>query len=145
MRTTSTGGVKLIYDGTPDANGACTATGTSAQISTSAFSSGYNSPAYNGYMYGKVYSHQSKSTSTETMFLSLSLGTNYWYADSTVYGTPTANRWNLVDPYKVSATTDYPNLVGKYTFRDATETYTATNVQYIEHQPKRPEPYLYFR
>ena len=131
VRTTSTGGVKLIYDGTPDANGACTATGTSAQISTSAFSSGYNSPAYNGYMYGKVYSSQSKSTSTETMFSYSSLGTNYWYADSTVYGTPTANRWNLVDPYKVSATTDYPNLVGKYTFRNATETYTATNVQYI--------------
>ena len=138
VRTTSTGGVKLIYDGSPDANGACTATGASAQSSTSAFNSSYDSPAYNGYMYGDAYMYSTAAitinqsfTTTETMFSSSSLGTNYWYADSAIYGTPTANSWNLVDSYKVSATTDYPNLVGKYTFRNATETYTNTNVQYI--------------
>ena len=65
------------------------------------------------------------------MLSSSSLATTYWYANSTTWGTPTANRYNLDNPYQVSATTDYPNLVGVYTFRSATQTYTNTNVYYI--------------
>ena len=46
VRTTSTGGVKLIYDGEPDENGNCDNTGTASQLeTTSAFNSIRTSPA----------------------------------------------------------------------------------------------------
>ncbi|MBQ6134952.1 MAG: hypothetical protein IJI60_01375, partial [Bacilli bacterium] len=68
---------------------------------------------------------------TETMYSGTSLSTSYWYADSAVWGSPTANKYNLVSPYKVSSSSDYPNLVGKYTFRSTSQTYTNTSVYYI--------------
>ncbi len=54
VRTTNTGGVKLIYNGTPDASGHCiNTTGTNTQIKTSSYNiNSYDSPAYVGYMYG---------------------------------------------------------------------------------------------
>ena len=110
-----------------------------SQFGTLQFNASYNSPTYVGYMYGDVYSDrttngttsQSFTTTTQTMLSSTSLRTSYWYADSIDYGTSTANRYSLVDPYQVSATTDYPNLVGKYTFRSSSQTNTATSVYYI--------------
>ncbi|MBR7042081.1 MAG: hypothetical protein IKI04_01125 [Bacilli bacterium] len=102
------------------------------------FNASYNSPTYVGYMYGDVYAYSSTNGTTsqsfatiQTMLQSTSLGTSYWYADSIDYGTLTANRYSLINPYPVSATTDYPNLVGKYTFRSSSQTNTATSVYYI--------------
>ena len=69
IRTTETGGVKLIYNGTP-IDGKCEATGTSTQIGTSAFNTNTNDNAYVGYMYGTVGSstyaatHANKNEST---------------------------------------------------------------------------------
>ena len=103
-----------------------------SQFGTLQFNASYNSPSYVGYMYNIVYPDIYKPmTSVETMLLSSSLATDYWYANSVTWGTPTASRYNLDSPYQVSATTDYPNLVGEYTFRNATQTYTNTNVYYI--------------
>ncbi len=51
VRTTETGGVKLIYNGSPDSEGKCTnITGESTQIGTSAFNETDNSKEYVGYM-----------------------------------------------------------------------------------------------
>ena len=51
VRTTETGGVKLIYNGSPDTNGQCTnTTGEPTQIGTSAFNENYDSEEYVGYM-----------------------------------------------------------------------------------------------
>ena len=109
-----------------------------SQFGTLQFNESYNSPTYVGYMYGDVYAYSSTNvttsqsfTTTQTMLQSTSLGTSYWYADSIDYGTLTANRYSLVNPYQVSAKTDYPNLVGKYTFRSSNQTNTATSVYYI--------------
>ena len=109
-----------------------------SRFGTLQFNASYNSPTYVGYMYGDVYSYSTTSgttsqsfTTTQTMLSSTSLETSYWYADSIDYGTLTANRYSLVDPYQVSTTTDYPNLVGKYTFRNSSQTNTATSVYYI--------------
>ena len=108
-----------------------------SQFGTLQFNASYNSPTYVGYMYGDVYSYSTTNgttsqsfTTTQTMLSSTSLGTSYWYADSIDYGTSTANRYSLVDPYQVRRT-DYPNLVGKYTFRSSSQTNTATSVYYI--------------
>ena len=96
------------------------------------FNVSHNSPSYIGYMYNTVYPYNSKTmTSSEDMLSSSSLATNYWYADSVTWGSPTANSYNLDNPDKVTSTADYPSLVGKYTFRNATQTYTNTSVYYI--------------
>jgi len=51
VRTTETGGVKLIYNGSPDENGYCSkTTGEAVEIGTSAFNESYNSKEYVGYM-----------------------------------------------------------------------------------------------
>ena len=65
VRTTETGGLKLIYNGTPS-SGTCNNTGTSSQIGTKEFNSSYDSPAYVGYMYGTPYTYSSKSMSSDT-------------------------------------------------------------------------------
>ena len=56
VRTTDTGGVKLIYNGVPS-NGQCNNTGTASQLaSTSEFNTGNSYSLANfGYMYGTVY------------------------------------------------------------------------------------------
>ena len=51
VRTTDTGGVKMIYNGLPSSDGKCNNKGKSAQIGTSEFNSSDTSPAYAGYMY----------------------------------------------------------------------------------------------
>ena len=51
VRTTETGGVKLIYDGVPS-NGQCNNTSSNSTIGDSAFNTNYNDNAYVGYMYG---------------------------------------------------------------------------------------------
>ncbi len=56
VRTTETGGIKLIYNGVPN-NGTCNNTGSNTSIGTSAFNTNYNSPAYVGYMYGTLYTY----------------------------------------------------------------------------------------
>ena len=52
VRTTDTGGTKLIYDGVPNSNGYCQNTGEDSQIGTSKFNSDYHSPSDVGYMVG---------------------------------------------------------------------------------------------
>ena len=85
-----------------------------------------------GYMYNTRYTYNSKiMTNSETMLSSSSLGTTYWYANSVTWGSPTANSYNLDSPYQVSTTTDYPNLVGEYTFGSTSQTYTSASVYYI--------------
>ena len=51
VRTTETGGVKLIYDGVPS-NGQCNNTGDNSTIGSSKFNENNNNAKYVGYMYG---------------------------------------------------------------------------------------------
>ena len=77
VRTTETGGTKLVYNCTPNANGECTnTTGDATQIETSAFNTDYHSPGYSGYMYGAVYESNSQSINN-----SYSYGTGFEYVD----------------------------------------------------------------
>ncbi len=55
VRTTETGGVKLIYNGSPDANGYCSnTTGEVTQIGKSTFNPSSNTLEYVGYMVGNT-------------------------------------------------------------------------------------------
>ena len=103
-----------------------------SQFGTLQFNVNYNSPSYVGYMYNTVYPYSAKMmTSSETMLSSSSLATTYWYGDNVTWGSPTVNRYNLGNPSQVTSTDDYPSLVGKYTFRNTSQTYTNTSVYYI--------------
>ncbi len=67
VRTTETGGIKLIYNGKPTADKQCTnKTGSNTQIKTSAFNSTYNNGRYIGYMYSNdVTTYTSDEWTTE--------------------------------------------------------------------------------
>ena len=80
VRTTETGGTKLIYNGVPS-NGTCDNTGSASQIGNKAFNSSYNSPAYVGYMYGTPYTYKSKSMS--------SVSDTYYYGNDVIYSNGT--------------------------------------------------------
>ena len=77
VRTTETGGTKLIYNGLPDENGKCSNTGTNSQLAQeSVFNSRRNSPAYYGYMYGKVYVTNTAQTDSSYLY-----GNSFVYQD----------------------------------------------------------------
>ena len=114
-----------------------------SQFGTLQYNANYNSPSYVGYMYNAVYPYRAEAPNVESMLSSSSLSTSYWYAHNVVWGSPSANTYNLSSPYRVSATTDYPNLVGEYTFGNSTQTYTSTSVYYIAAVDNTTMYYIY--
>ena len=94
VRTTETGGIKLIYNGVPS-NGTCNNTGTNSQISTSAFNTANNSIAYGGYMYGTPYVVNSRSMNFS--FTSYYYGNDVTYSNGTYTLTDTtSSRWSSI-------------------------------------------------
>ena len=103
-----------------------------SNIGTLKFNFKNDSPSAAGYMYNTIYPGQDVNmVRSENILTRASLNTSYWYAPSVTWGSPTAKKYNLKNPFQVSSTDDYPNLVGKYTFMNNTSTYTATSVNYI--------------
>ena len=82
IRTTETGGVKLIYNGEPDGNGHCTNTrGDATEIGVGSFNPSQSSPADVGYMYGTKYALTYKTSSyLSTPFV---YGNDVTYSDGT--------------------------------------------------------------
>ena len=82
IRTTVTGGVKIIYNGTPT-DGICEIqTGTSTQIGTSAFNENYNDNAYLGYMYGTAGSSTYAATHANTNDSTIKTYIDKWYSQN---------------------------------------------------------------
>ena len=82
IRTTETGGVKLIYNGTPT-DGKCeTQTGDTTQIGTSAFNENYNDNAYVGYMYGIAGSTTYAATHANTNDSTIKTYIDNWYGQN---------------------------------------------------------------
>ena len=79
IRTTETGGVKIIYNGTP-IDGKCeTQTGASTQIGTSKFNEKYDDNAYVGYMYGTAGSTTYAATHANTNESTIKKYIDNWY------------------------------------------------------------------
>ena len=81
VRTTATGGVKMIYNGEPtivDTAKQCTATGTAAQINatTYKFNNNYSSPADVGYKYGARIAYASLSAGSTVFTFSNDVSKN---------------------------------------------------------------------
>ena len=124
VRTTETGGIKLIYNGVPAEDGSCNNTGTASQLaSTSAFNSSYNSPTYVGYMYGTVYTSISKSFSSQSETYVYGNDVNWDGTSYTLTDTTTSSSW----------ATDYKTLATKYHYTCFNTTGTCTEVYYINY------------
>ena len=95
VRTTETGGIKLIYNGVP-LNGTCNNTGSNTSIGTSAFNTNYNSPAYVGYMYGTLYTYSSKSMSSITDTYYFGNDVTYQNGTYTLTDTITSSSWSSI-------------------------------------------------
>ena len=82
IRTTETGGIKLIYNGTPT-DGKCeTQTGEATQIGTSAFNETSNDNAYVGYMYGTAGSSTYEATHANTNESTIKKYIDNWYSQN---------------------------------------------------------------
>ena len=133
VRTTGTGGTKLIYDGIPDSNGYCDNTGTSSQIGTSRFNQNSSSPSDVGYMVGTRYERDYEDVEWfdlvgKSEYSTIGLfSTNYYYADSVTYSNGT---YTLVNPTQYSWSDNYNNLEGKYTCRSDSAT-SCSEVYYV--------------
>ena len=125
VRTTETGGVKLIYDGAPS-SGQCNNTGVDTTIGNIQFNASYNSPAYVGYMYGAVYEASSKDITT--LDGSIVFGNNIVYDEST-------NAYTLKDTYTLSNSsnwgTEYATISDKYHYTCFTSSNTCEEVNYV--------------
>jgi len=84
VRTTETGGIKLIYNGITT-NGTCNNTGEASQIGKSEFNTSYEYNAYVGYMYGtpnsSSYSAEHLSTKTSTSS-TIKTAIDTWYSNN---------------------------------------------------------------
>ena len=90
------------------------------------------SPAYVGYMYNTVYPTEGASVikHSHIVLSSGSLSIDYWYSDDIAWD-PDTNTYHLVNPFQITDTSEYPNLIGKYTFANSSGTYTNGSVNYI--------------
>ena len=129
VRTTSTGGVKLIYNGVYDEVNKCNNTGIASQIGTSAFNSNYTSPADVGYMYGERYTYANYNTAPTIKVLNMyytGSSANYYYGNSISYSNGT---YTLLNATQKSWSDNYTSLIGYYTCRKTST--TCSTVYYI--------------
>lgn len=83
VRTTETGGVKLIYNGEPNESGQCmNTTGSSTTIGDSVFNASYNDNAYVGYMYGTTGSSSYEKTHANTNDSTIKGVIDSWYEEN---------------------------------------------------------------
>ena len=79
IRTTETGGIKIIYNGTPT-DGKCeTQTGDTTQIGTSKFNTSYDDNAHVGYMYGTAGSDNYEATHANVNESTIKKYIDNWY------------------------------------------------------------------
>ena len=129
IRTTDTGGVKLIYNGIPN-EGKCNNTGSDTTIGDSSFNTNSNSLSDVGYMYNIRYPVDKKNSKNNSILEAVDKSLTNWYADSITWNN-TENKWELNNPYQISSESDYSSLVGKYTLANRYETYKSEKAYYI--------------
>jgi len=124
VRTTDTGGVKLLYNGIPT-DGVCNNSGTDSQIGTSTFNA-QDSLAYAGYMYNSVYAYSTHTYQTIiSPFIKKDVpNTTYYYGDTITYDeNEQIYQLNNLDNSAVSTykwRDNYKNLIGLYTCLSST-------------------------
>lgn len=82
VRTTSSSGTKLVYNGVVGADGSCTNEGTNRGIGASPWNTKYGDNAYTGYMYGKTGASTYDETHTPTNNTTIKEVVDKWYEDN---------------------------------------------------------------
>lgn len=124
VRTTETGGTKIIYNGKPDSNGNCTnTTGTSTHIGTSKFNESSSSPADIGYMYGIKYVYSTKNLPSSNAKWVYGNDVEWDGSKYTLKDTMTSNTSNWA--------TDYKTIATKYHYSCFSTSASCTEVGYI--------------
>ena len=125
VRTTETGGVKLIYDGKPS-NGQCNNTGVDTTIGNIQFNTSPNSPAYVGYMYNTAHTVSSKNITT--------LSGNIVFGNDVTYDAST-KKYTLKDTKALTNpsnwNTEYSNYTDRYHYTCFSSDTTCQSVYYI--------------
>ena len=118
VRTTETGGVKLVYNGTLT-NSSCNNTGEASTIGTSAFNTNYNSPAYVGYMYNTVYEYSEKIMTSESNIV---FGNSFTYVNGI---------YKLIDTMTVSNWSSGYNTINNNHYTCMTTGTTCSSIYYV--------------
>ena len=121
LRTTDTGGVKLIYNGVPN-NGQCDYVGSSKQIGTSAFNTQFGSIREAGYMYNTLYTFGIRYGSTNYSVLdthSMTSSSNYYYGTGVTFS---GGKYTLTGVTQDKWKNIYSSSNGLYTCLSTTET-----------------------
>ncbi len=84
VRTTETGGVKLIYNGIPGSDGSCNNTEFDTVIGLSEFNINDNYNAYEGYMYGVPNSNSYNSEFALTNDSTIKIYLDNWYSNNII-------------------------------------------------------------
>ena len=125
VRTTETGGIKLIYDGKPS-NGQCNNTDADTTIGHIQFNTSYDSPAYVGYMYNTAHTASSKDITT--------LSGNIVFGNDVTYDASTKT-YTLKDTKTLTNpsnwNTEYSNYTDKYHYTCFSSGTTCQSVYYI--------------
>ncbi len=125
VRTTETGGVKLIYDGVPS-NGQCNNTKEATTIGNIQFNTSSNSPAYVGYMYNTVHVANEKNITT--------LSGNIVFGNDATYDVSTG-KYTLKDIKTLTNpsnwNTEYSNYTDRYHYTCFSSSTTCQSVYYI--------------
>ena len=122
LRTTETGGTKLVYNGIPDSNGNCTDT-TNDYIETASLGiiGRERSPAYDGYMYGESYPYKRKYFYSDNWYQLINLNSSSKYIPSNIYHYYSKEViyddgiYTLKNPTQHIWANDYEELEGYYT------------------------------
>ena len=125
VRTTETGGVKLIYDGKPS-NGQCNNTKEATTIGNIQFNTNHDSPAYVGYMYNTAYTASSKDITK--------LSGNIVFGNDATYDASTG-KYTLKDIKTLTNpsnwNSEYSNYTDKYHYTCFSSGTTCQSVYYI--------------
>lgn len=124
VRTTDTGGVKLLYNGVPT-NGSCSNTGEASQLTAeqmntdsdeTSFSENSSSLADVGYMYNIRHTSYTKQYVTDVPLYEINnvmVYSKFTFADSYTYEN---GIYSLNNPQEYYWSSNYSTLKGKYTF-----------------------------
>ena len=126
VRTTETGGVKIVYNGVQK-NGSCNNTGADSEIGTSKFNSSANSPAYVGYMHNTIYTYGYMSMASNIVF-----GNSFTYANGT---------YTLTDTKTVATWSSGYNTINNNHYTCLTTGTTCSSIYYVY---RTTSTYAYF-
>ena len=132
VRTTETGGTKLIYNGLASDSGTCNNTGDDSMIGTSAFNTNYNSPASVGYMYGTPYLTFTKNMDNDTNIYYYGNDVTYQNGTYTLVDTKSSSNWSSI--YNGGLNNNHYTCMGSITCSKVYYIYytDSSNMYYIE-------------